>query len=323
MKGIMILLTLAWVQNLSAQNATDAKGMKQGPWKKTYENSTQVRYEGQFKDNQAVGKFSYFERNGKLSATLEHTGNGVSYAKNFYESGVLSSEGKYYQQKRDSVWTFYDAGGKILSKEGYAQDIKSGKSQVFHANGSVSLEQNYTDGKLNGPVFTYFENGKLQSEDNFVNDQITGTSKGFFATGIIRTEGSYVNGKKNGIWKEYNEDGTVYQQQRFTNDVGEKPVWMNGVFQEFFDNELPKATYTYKNGLADGPFMEYQDGGTWEFVEKVDPLTEEKNTYRIPKNHYLKRKGSYLKGKLNGKLDLFGTNGGIVNSENYLNGELQ
>ncbi len=98
---------------------------------------------------------------------------------------------------------------------------------------------------------------------------------------------------------------------------------MNGIFEEYYSTELPKAKYTYKNGKPDGPFIEYQEGASWELVEKEDPLTQEKNTYRVPKDQKIKRKGTYLNGKLNGKVDTYGPYGAVVQSETYLNGELQ
>lgn len=296
---------------------------KQGPVTKNYEGTNQPRYKGQFKDDKPVGTFTYFLRNGEKSAEVVHQGNGVSYAKNFHANGKVSSEGKYINQKKDSVWTFYKEDGALLSREGYKSDLKEGKSLVYMPNGVPALEQNYTNGKLNGKVFTYLESGKVRTEDNFVNDIINGPSIIYADNGQLLKEGNYLNGKRNGIWKEFNTDGTIHATVEFKNDVEGKQVRLNGEFMEYYDNELPKALYTYKDGRLNGPFFEYQEGGSWETVEKEDPRSGDKDTYRVPKNHFLKRKGSYVNDKLSGKIQLYGPQGALEKAENYTNGVKQ
>ncbi|MES2629088.1 MAG: hypothetical protein V4616_08990 [Bacteroidota bacterium] len=305
-----------------AQNKTDAQGRKQGPWSKNHPNG-QKRYEGQFINDKPTGTFTYYDPSGKLSNTVQHVGNDVSYAKSFNAAGTVVSEGKYIGQQKDSVWNFYNEQGKLLSAETYVKGDKTGIQKVFYSNGTLSTEQHYLKGKLDGAVISYFENGKTQSENHFVNDQISGVSKTYYLNGTLKDEGPYLAAMRNGVWKYYNEDGSLRQEIEYKNDVIVREKRVNGQFEEFFDTELPKAAYQYKNGKLDGPFFEYQDGGSWDYVEKKDRRSEETNTYRVPKNHKLKRKGSYLNGQLNGKIEVYGPNGFVVKTENYVNGELK
>ncbi len=315
----ILLLTLSSV----AQNVTDSQGRKQGSWKKNYPNSKQIRYEGQFKDDQPIGEFSYYGTDGKIVTKVKHTGSGVSYSTSFNPLGKIVSSGKYINQKKDSVWTFYNEEGKLLSEETYLNDMLHGYNKVFYANGQASLIQQFRNNKLNGTVTTYLENGTKRTENTFLNDTINGPSTTYFPNGKVNSEGQYSKGVKTGTWKEYNEDGSLRTVSEYRNDVAVETVKVNGVFLEYFGNELPKASYTYKDKVLDGPFVEYQEGGSWELVDKVDPLSQETNKYRVPKNHFIKQKGTYLNGKLHGKLEIFDKFGNVSKTVIYANGILK
>ncbi len=326
MKRFLLLVSISVSSVLlhaQAVNQTDAKGQKQGVWKKTYENSNQLRYQGQFKDNQPVGTFTYFAKNGKMMTTIDHLSTTVSYAKNYYETGKLTSQGKYINQKKDSVWTFYDEEGNLLSTETYQNDLKNGVAKVYHKNGTVSLEQNFANGIHHGQSIIYFDNGVKRAEDSYENGKLHGESKTYGLKGNVVEVGGYKLGNKEGIWTSYNDDGSVYATVNYNQGEKGKLIPMNGVFEEFFGNELLKARYTYKNGKLNGPFIVYHDGGSWELIEKTDPRTEDKDTYRIEKDHFVKQKGTYLNGVLHGKLEEFDQNGLLSNTLNYINGELK
>ncbi len=325
MTRILLFLFVFSSTALIAQpvNQTDAKGQKQGVWKKTYEGSQQLRYEGQFKNNLPVGVFTYYAKSGKITTKLQHREDGTSFAQNFYETGKLSSEGKYKGQKKDSTWLFYDEQTRLLSSEDYKDDLRNGMVRVFYQSGKVSREQSYLNGLPNGKAISYYENGMPQTEDNYANNMLNGESKIFGPKGNLTQKGHYQNNVRDGEWSTYNDDNSLRSTIAYKDNQPGKLVMVNGVFDEFFNNELLKARYTYKNGKLDGPFVEYYDGGTWELVEKVDPRSEEKETYRIEKNHFVKRKGAYQNGLLQGRLEEYSANGTLNNVVNYINGKAQ
>lgn len=323
MKVFLFAASMVLVQSLAAQNVTDSKGLKQGAWSKNYDGTSQARYKGQFKDNVPVGKFTYFERTGEVSAVVENVGAGVSYSKTFYKDGKLASQGKFIDQKKDSVWLFFNESGNLVSRETFSKDVRNGKALFYNSDSVLTLEQNFSAGKLNGKYISFFKNGKVETEENYVNGEKMGLYKAYFSTGTVQSEGSYLKNQRMGIWKEFNSNGSVRYEREFMNDKLVKEKRMNGEFEEFFDNELLKAKYEYKNGKPDGPFVEYREGGTWAFEERTDARTEQKESYRVPKNHTVQRKGRYLAGKLNGKLEYYGPYGNLEKTENYLNGELQ
>ncbi len=87
-------------------NKTDAKGQKQGEWKK-YHTNGMLRYVGSFKNDKPLGEFKYYYDTGKIQSKMDHK-EAVSYFIAYYKTGEVKATGKYINQKRDSVWNFYD-----------------------------------------------------------------------------------------------------------------------------------------------------------------------------------------------------------------------
>jgi len=115
MKKILLLLFLLQVLFPFAQT-TDANGKKQGYWKKKDETGNHLLYEGEFKDNKPVGRFKYYYPNDSVRAIMNFKQEGkVAYAKLFHSTGKRMGEGKYIQEIKDSVWTYYDESGTLLS----------------------------------------------------------------------------------------------------------------------------------------------------------------------------------------------------------------
>ena len=72
MKKTIILPFLFFTTFLFSQtdtlNQIDAKGLKQGMWKKNYANG-KIMFEANFKDNVPIGEMKRYHRSGKLKET--------------------------------------------------------------------------------------------------------------------------------------------------------------------------------------------------------------------------------------------------------------
>src|SRR5680860_997814 len=106
---VIIFILVSTIGFSQEENTIDAKGLKQGLWKKYHPNGM-IRYKGNFKDDKPVGEFKYFYDSGKLQAKISHFGE-ESYANNYYETGEVKATGKYENQLKDSIWTLYDRDG--------------------------------------------------------------------------------------------------------------------------------------------------------------------------------------------------------------------
>jgi len=88
-------------------NRTDAKGLKQGVWKKYYEND-QLFSSTFYKDGKASGTTTTFYRSGEKQSEMLHQKDGkTSYMTMFWPNGKKKAVGKYIDQKKDSTWKFY------------------------------------------------------------------------------------------------------------------------------------------------------------------------------------------------------------------------
>ena len=69
-KLLYILLLFLPFLSVSQVNQKDAKGQKQGVWNKKYPGSNTFIYKGQFKDDKAIGEFTYYYEIGKIKSII-------------------------------------------------------------------------------------------------------------------------------------------------------------------------------------------------------------------------------------------------------------
>ncbi len=220
---ILILFSLfslsLFAQNGEVINRTDAKGNKQGFWKKM-ENGKLV-YEGQFKDNVPYGTFKYYHENGKLKSTTDFI-QGVHKVKTvmFHENEHKASEGIFIDQLKDGEWRYYSNTDKLIAIEHYAMGKRIGEWKVFSAESGVLLEErNYLNDKLNGPYKTYYIDGAVSLEQNYLEGKLNGLCTSYNPKGAVAATGNYLKGSRIGSWDFYDSKGKIrstveYKDQR-------------------------------------------------------------------------------------------------------------
>ena len=205
-------------------NKIDASGKKQGHWIKLDDDRKKM-YEGDFADGVPVGKFSYFYDTGTPWSVAFFSNNGkISRTQMFDAAGKLTGEGKYVNEKKDSIWKFYSRSGKLISVENYISGVKNGNFKVFYENGEVLEEQNWKNGVQEGISAKYFDSGQLKYQRNYVNDKVEGKATYYYPSGKVNIEGIYKNDLKEGSWKYYKEDGSLERTDDYLNGlfVGKK-----------------------------------------------------------------------------------------------------
>jgi antitoxin component YwqK of YwqJK toxin-antitoxin module len=149
----------------------DANGKKQGYWKKRDEKTNHLIYEGAFKNDKPVGLFKYYYPHDTVRATLFFRADGKTVsAKLFHLNGKRMAEGNYLEKEiKDSVWTYYDEDGRLISREKYVAGKKQGPSTVYLPDGKVSEETQFKNGLENGPYIKYFDGLAVRSKGQYVN----------------------------------------------------------------------------------------------------------------------------------------------------------
>jgi antitoxin component YwqK of YwqJK toxin-antitoxin module len=275
------LLFLLAIQTLSApfsygqgtENQTDSKGRKQGLWKKLDAEGHLV-YEGQFKDDKPVGLFKHYYSNGKLKATNNYFNNGKKAAAHIYfPGGTLQAAGVYFEQKKDSLWKFYDDQEHLLSEEIYDKGKKVGDWKVYYPSGKLLRVEHYNSDVKVGQWLMYYENGNVQQEINYTSaGKLDGDFKIFTKEGKPSIEGKYRNDLPASNWFYYDQSGKILYIEQYKGGKLAEKKWQNGVKEESYPNGIPKSKYTYKSGKKNGEFVEYYNAGEFKRRRKVkDP----------------------------------------------------
>lgn len=217
---VLVLLTTIVVgaQNL---NQFDAHGKRHGIWKKNFDGTEILRYQGEFFHGKEVGVFEFYKNiNKKPVLTASKTFNKSNAIADviFYSSkGAVISEGQMDGKLYLGTWKYYQKNTKdLLILEHYNSfGNLEGERLVYYKNGQIAEVQNYKNGTLEGESVLYSENGVVLKTFIYVNGALHGVSKYYNPKGELITEGRYKNGKKDGVWTFF-ENGTLIQEKDFT-----------------------------------------------------------------------------------------------------------
>ncbi|MCL6294639.1 toxin-antitoxin system YwqK family antitoxin [Jejuia spongiicola] len=215
---LSLLTSLTFAQNI---NQFDANGKRHGIWKKTFDGTKVLRYEGEFLHGKEIGLFKFY-KNIKKKAVLTATKqfnktDNIAYVTFLSSRGKLISEGKMDKKKYIGEWKYYQKrNDNLLTLENYnANGILEGERFVYYENGQIAEKQFYKNGKLEGKSIWYSEKNIVLKEFIYLNGELHGASKYYNPKGELITEGQYKKGKKHGIWKYY-ENGKLIKEKDFT-----------------------------------------------------------------------------------------------------------
>lgn len=319
---VLFLFTILILPVFGQINQTDENGKKHGKWEQRYENG-EIRYRGAFNHGIPEGKLERFYDDGSPQAVMIYRNPSETYATLYYPSiEIIMAEGKYVEQERDSVWTFYSEESILTSRETYQHGAKQGPTEIYYEDGSLSERIVFKDDVKNGLWEQYFNNGHPKLKAHVVDGvKYDGLYTTYNPDGTKLEEGKYVDGRKESSWYLFNEDGSVHIIYVYRNDqvVDEYPK--NGTFEMYWPNDIQRSEYTYKNGKRHGPFKEWYDKGEWKNEERVD---EAGNPYPIQKLYgtQLRRQGAYREGELNGEVITYHVDGTVEKKATYDMGEI-
>jgi antitoxin component YwqK of YwqJK toxin-antitoxin module len=213
MKNIfLVVLMLSGLAGFSQEeNKIDAKGQKQGEWKKYHENG-RLRYVGNFKNDKPLGEFKYYDTAGSMQKKVDHE-NGASYFIGFHKTGEVMVVGKYIDQKRDSTWNTYDVEGYKKSTEFFINGLKNRVSYVYYPNGQIAEEKAFFNDFENGKWIKYSIDGKMKMEAIYENGGLEGKAVYYRSNGKRSISGFYYHGTRNGVWLYFGADGKKIEKK--------------------------------------------------------------------------------------------------------------
>jgi antitoxin component YwqK of YwqJK toxin-antitoxin module len=223
MKSILLLFLgiLFSTISLSAQegiNQFDENNERHGDWKKYYEGSDQLRYEGRFEHGKEVGTFKFYCsdcKNQPMVIKKFSSKDNTADVQYFIASGKMVSEGKMDGKNRIGEWLYYHKKSKnVMSREHYVDGKLHGKKLTYFPNGKITEEFTYENGVKQGDNLYYSPEGTLLKKLKYSDDELQGEATYYDAYGNLTIKGYYKNGKKHGLWQYY-KDGEVEVEETF------------------------------------------------------------------------------------------------------------
>lgn len=220
----IFILCFTLIANLSVSqdiNQTNSQGERHGVWKKNFEGTEVLRYEGEFNQGQEVGTFKFYKNidgQSVLTATRTYRPNSDLAAVKFYASTKhLISEGNMKGKIYVGKWVYYHNKSKAIMTEEFYNTLGEleGPKKTYYLSGQLAQVDNYSSGVLNGESRSYSEFGNLIKIYSYVNGELHGPAKIYDASGIIQMEGVYQKDRRHGIWKFY-KNGTLESEKDFT-----------------------------------------------------------------------------------------------------------
>jgi antitoxin component YwqK of YwqJK toxin-antitoxin module len=225
-------------------NYTDINGLKQGHWKKTYDNGA-ILYETYFVDNKPVGNFKRYDKSGYLAVHMVYEKEREYARATFYHSnGKPAGIGNYQSKNKDSIWNYFSDGGILYLQESYKNGIKHGAFRQLNSEKVLIEETNWNEGVKHGSWKKFFQDGEIMWESNYVNGKLEGKVKSYYKSGKVYKEGAFKNDLMEGEWRTYDENGVVEKVYQYTKGVSPAAV--------ADDEEMMKELYKNKDQI-EGP----------------------------------------------------------------------
>ncbi len=320
---VLVFLLAAFfaeAQPTPAPNKTDAQGRKQGYWEKHHAETSQPAYKANFKDDMPVGVLQRFYEDGTLQAEVHYGKGNKGRAKIFYPDSTLMAEGNYLNQERDSIWRFYAPDSVLKAEEYYVKGKKNGVTRIYFEDGSISEKITYKNDIKQGEWEQFYPNGQPKLKANVVDGvQYEGDFTSYYDDGKKHTSGKYVGGKKESSWYHYHPDGSVEIIYVYRNDRVAEEHPQNGTFDAYFEDDIKRSMYTYKNGEKHGPFKEFYHQGEWRTEEDRDQFGNVTPVQRLYGTQ-VQREGKYFEGALHGEIVTYKPDGKIEKREKYEKG---
>jgi antitoxin component YwqK of YwqJK toxin-antitoxin module len=163
----------------------------------------------------------------------------------------------------------------------------------------------------------YFPGGSMKAVSVFSEDGQTTATTTYFPTGKKNAEGKYVNEKREGLWRFFSEfDESLVSEESYKS--GQK----NGTAKTFFAGTKVAEVINWKDGLREGPWIQYFDDGTVKLQGTYkNDMKEGPMTVFYPTGLKFNN-GQYLKGFPDGKWLTYDLDGKLLSTDIYDHGVL-
>lgn len=238
-----------------------------------YDEYGQIKSEGNYNKNVAVGLWTYYEGGVKSSTVTFVNGVKEGIEKEFYSNGSVKSEYFYRNGEIDGYFRSYLPTGGPKAEGFFQNGEREGAWEYYYNHGAVDSREFYVDGKLNGADREYEVNEELAFEDwyeygvykgmiqydsvgkvfnNSLLNNFSGKVRMLYPNKRVKYEANYANGSKvDEPLVHYYPDGTISRKESYKNGLRE------GLYEEY--NRFGKLSERswFKNGVLDSLSLDY------------------------------------------------------------------
>jgi len=192
----------------------------------------------------------------------------------------------------------------LIAVQGISQNVidangkKQGQwSKLYPGTKVYQYKGQFKDDKPVGTFMYYYQSSKLKAIVKHIEGTNRSEAQFYHDNGVIMSKGIYLNLKKDSVWSNFGPTGRLSNKETYKADVlhGKKTIFF--VSEDPNDkSQIVSSISNYKEGLLEGEFVEYFDGGS------------------------MKEKGNYLNGKKSGFWMKYGITGSIMIEECFKEG---
>ena len=216
-----------------------------------------------YKDSLPHGKWIGYHKDGETKHVKRFEDGKKQGKWQYYtELGDIHTLELFENDKRNGEW-YKKADGKDVNYQFWDMDsLISEYADLHYPNGQLKEKISYKEGLKDGKFTGYYQNGAKKYVKRYEQDLPAGKWQYYTMAGKTNAEEIYVEGKRNDEWYRLEENGDVYYQ-----------FWdMDSLISEYADLHYPNGQLiekiSYKEGLKDGKFTGYYEGGATKYKKK-------------------------------------------------------
>ena len=235
-----------------------------------YEDGVTIKRKGTYLDSIPIGDHFFYNEEGKPEKSVRYSKNGTGVRvgegpvnenelftgewNNYFETGELSSRGRYANNAPVGEWTFYFKDGKKQQTGHYNNGRRDGQWTWYFPSGNILREDMMELGILKGLSVQYSDSATIVAKGEYLD----GEREGFWSeiVGDVREEGNYIMGFKDGVWKTYHREGQLYHTGKFVHgDPDGRHVF-------YYPDGTLKEEQHYVMGRRDKNWKKYYENGS-------------------------------------------------------------
>lgn len=289
---------------LESQGAYTKEGQADGKFTYYYKNGN-VSAEANFNNGKLEGSKIYYYPNKKIKEELNYKDDKANgYLVDYYINGQVSAEGWYVNDQRQGTFINYDLLGNITSKIYYLNDEVHGVSEYYNPGNRPDNNEYFIDGGWFNKIEEFDSTGKIIATSTL--DKGEGKVHFIHFNESLYFESNYKYYKLNGPYTVNNFDGSKASVSYYKNGK------QDSVYTSWFANGNIHVEGHFKNGDKSGIWKYYYFNGTLSETENYKNGKLDGKIISYNEAGKEDREYSYKDGDMEGETKFYGDNGELI-----------